>query len=374
MKAYEEVFFSLVRNSLWDSPVEVPPDFKEWKRVIRMANAQAMHGAVAKGLLASPEILNPLPESVHVKMNNMMMTNVYMHTKANSYVQLLVNSLRGAGIEPVLLKGQGLAVYYSNPHVRQCGDIDLYVGVENYRKAYEVLKDVVDEIEHVSVLDGEGKHFHAQLSGTMIEVHKFSEVSSSTWFDGIYQRYASVGLSENLLDVEFGDIRVATPADDFNSFYIFSHLWNHFLNGGVGLRQVCDLAIFLHSRSVAIDQVYLRKILTDMKLVTPWQTFGCIVVDVLGLPENEFPFYNPKCRKKAFKVLKRILKEGNFGKQTEFVRRPNRGYLRDKFHSFKCYVKRYFGMLPLFPSHVLRTFAHSVFGGFGRVFKDMWKR
>ena len=370
MKAYEEVFFSLVRNSLWNSPVEVPPGFKEWKRVIRMANVQAMHGAVAKGLLASPEILNPLPESVHIKMNNMMMTNVYMHTKANCYVQLLVNALRDVGIEPVLLKGQGLAVNYLSPEVRQCGDIDLYVGVENYRKAYEVLKPVVDDIDDPSVLDGSGKHFHAQISGSMIEVHRFSEVSSSRWFDRVYQRYAADGLSKNLVSVPFGDVVVSTPADNFNAFYIFSHLWNHFLNGGVGLRQVCDLVTYLHSRSSAIDKVYLHKVLTDMKLVKPWQTFGCIAVDVLGLPEEEYPFYDPRYRKKALKVLKVIMSEGNFGK--EYLKTFNRpkGFLRGKLYSFAMHSKRNLRLFKMFPKEACMQNIWLLKSGIIRLFKD----
>ena len=374
MTTYEEVFFSLVRNSLWETPVVAPPDFKEWKRVIRMANVQAMHGAVARGMLASPEILEPLPEAVYVKMNDMMMTNVYMHTKSNCYVQLLVKSLKAEGVESVLLKGQGLAVNYPNPHVRQCGDIDLYVGVENYRKSYEIIKHLVDEIDDVSVLESDGKHYHAQISGTMIEVHKYSEVASSLLFDGIYQRYAEEGLSQNLVQVEFGDVSVATPADDFNAFYIFSHLWNHFLMGGVGLRQVCDWTIFLHSRASTLNHDYLSNILTDMKLMAPWQTFGCIAVDVLGLPEQEFPFYNPKYKDKAMKVLERILKEGNFGRQTEFMRRPKKGYYREKLYSLKCYVKRYSGMITLFPYHIFQRLHYSVVGGIKRLFADKKRR
>ena len=374
MTAHEEVFISLVRNSLWDTPVEVPDGFKSWGLVMRMAKVQAMQGSVAKGLLDSPDILARMRPDAYVRLSDMVMMNAGMHSKADCSLQLLVLELRKAGIEPVLLKGQGLAANYRYPEVRQCGDVDLYVGVENYRKSYEVLKTVVDEIDEPSCLDGDGKHYHAQLAGTMIEVHRYSEVSSIPSVDRIYQRYAFEGLSQNLVQVEFGDVSVATPADDFNAFYIFSHLWNHFLMGGVGLRQVCDWTIFLHSRASTLNHDYLSNILTDMKLMAPWQTFGCIAVDVLGLPEQEFPFYNPKYKDKAMKVLERILKEGNFGRQTEFMRRPKKGYYREKLYSLKCYVKRYSGMITLFPYHIFQRLHYSVVGGIKRLFADKKRR
>lgn len=370
MKDYEKVYFSLVRNSLWETPAVVPPDFREWKRVIRMANVQAMYGAVAKGLLACPEILQRLPESVYVRMNDMIMTNVYMHTKSNSSVQLLVKALKAEGVESVLLKGQGLAIHYPNPEVRQCGDVDLYVGVENYRRAYEIIRPIVDEIDDVSVLDGDGKHFHAQVSGTMVEVHRYAEVASSSMFDRIYQRYAADGLTKNLVPVEFGDIMVATPADNFNAFYIFSHMWNHFLHGGVGLRQVCDWIIFLHAKAQVLSHDYLRKILYDMKLMTPWQVFGCIAVDVLGLPEEDFPFYDPKYRKKARKVLEVILREGNFGKENfKKYNRPD-GYYAGKMYSFGTHLKRNLVLFKIFPIRALALSFSLLTGGLSRLFAE----
>lgn len=370
MKAYEEVFFSLVRNSLWDTLVTVPEDFREWGRVMRLAKVQAMLGSMAKGLLDSPAILSRMKPDAQVRMSDQVMINAGLHSKADCSLQVLVLELRKAGIEPVLLKGQGLAVNYRYPEVRQCGDVDLYVGVENYRKSYEVLKAVVDEIDEPSCLDGDGKHYHATLAGTMIEVHRFSEVSSIPSVDRIYQRYASEGLSQNLVEVAFKDLAVLTPADNFNAFYIFSHFWNHFLSAGVGFRQVCDWAVFLHSRGANVDREYLRKVLGELKLMAPWQTFGCIAVDVLGLSVEDFPFYDAKYRSKARRVLERILLEGNFGQETEFMRNPTRGYIYEKLFSLKCYLRRFAGLVTVFPYHTCIWICSSISNGLVRLYRD----
>ena len=370
MKVHEDVFLNLVRNSLWDTKVEVPTDFQDWNLVLFLAESQAMSTAVSKALLHSPAILKQMSADCQSRMRNMLMSNVLMHSMANSTLQILVNTLRNSGVECVLLKGQGLAANYLYPELRECGDIDLYVGTENYLKTYDILKRVVDKIDDSSALNNGGKHFHAKLSEISIEVHQFSEVLHSSSFDHIYQRYAQDGLTQNLVPIEFGETEVLTPADNFNAFYVFNHLWNHFLSVGVGVRQLCDWAMLLHSRASNMDKKYLRRILTEMKLMGSWKTFGCIVVDILGLPSEEFPFYDVKYTDKAIRVLDFILKDGDLGRETEFIRTPNKGYFHEKFCSLKYYVKRFKRLVALFPDHACRQLLHSIIRGLKLLFED----
>jgi hypothetical protein len=114
---------------------------------------------------------------------------------------------------------------------------------------------------------------------------------------------------------------------------------------------------------------YLQYDLNDMKLMRPWRTFGCIAVDMLGLPENEYPFYDPKYRKKAQKVLKIILAEGNFGK--EYLKTFNRpsGYLRGKLYSFSMHSKRNMRLLKIFPKEACFQHFWLLKGGLVRLFK-----
>lgn len=370
MKIHEKVFLSLVRNSLWNTQVEVPAEFKDWSLVMCLAGSQALQGTVAKALLDNPSELDRMKPDAESKLKNILMTNMVMHSMANSTLQELVKTLDNAGIKYVLLKGQGLAANYPDPELRECGDIDLYVGTEQYLQSYEVLKDVVDEIDDAAVFKGGGKHYHAMRSGISIEIHKYSEILSSLSLDKTYQRYANVGLSQNLAGLNFGESMVWTPADDFNAFYVFNHLWNHFLSVGIGLRQICDWTMLLHSRGHNIDRKYLQEILTEMKLMKPWKTFGCIVVNILGLPEEEFPFYDPKYGKKAQKVLERIMTDGDMGRETEFIRKSNKGYLHEKLFSMKFYIKRFNQLTRLFPYHAFLRLSHSIANGIKLLFKD----
>ena len=162
MEQHEEVFFRTLRSALWGETLQIPEGFSNWGKVMKLAKAQAVTGLVGDVILRTPEIMPSLPDKAAEYVQEIPMKNIIMHTVLNNTLILAVKTLRDHGIEPILLKGQGLARYYPVPELRQCGDIDLYVGEENYEKAYEALKGVVTEIDEKEAAMSYDKHFHAR--------------------------------------------------------------------------------------------------------------------------------------------------------------------------------------------------------------------
>ena len=373
MTEHEKVFFSILRSALWGTPVEVPEGFAQWSSIIKLAKAQALMGLVAEVLLTREEIRNCLPPKLVMRLQDIPMTNVGMHSQMNMTLQLLVVTLRNGGVEPVLLKGQGLAHHYPTPELRQCGDIDIYVGRDNYEKAYDLILPIASEIEDRQEI-WQMKHFDATVGKIMVEVHHKTDVMSSRKSDHIYQNYMLDGLSKNLSFIKVGDIEVSTPNDTYNVFYVFYHLWRHFSTSGVGLRQFCDLACFLHTHVGKLDLPYLKKMLDNLGFMKPWQVFGCFLVKDLGLSEEEFPFYNNKYVGKVDRVRDYVMTDGNFGVNVLAGQEKRRGYLHGKWVTVKYYVLRYFRMFSLFPKHTILSCYYLMRHGFTQVFKDMRKK
>ena len=338
MNQHEEVFLSVLRSALWGHTVQVPDGFNDWGAVMKLANMQAVNGLVWDVMVTNQKIKASIPEQAVAAMRDIPKNNLSMHTKLNNALILVVTTLREHGIEPVLLKGQGLARCYPVPELRQCGDIDLYVGLDDYEKAYDVLKPIVSDIDEKDRIWEEDKHFHANIGSVLIEIHRFAYVVKDVTLDRVYQSYAEVGLKNNLVSLDFGGVSVNTPADNFNVYYVFKHLWHHCATSGVGLRQLCDLAVFLNSHD--IDKTYLKQILSDMKDMRPWQTFGCVLVDYLGLAEDRFPFYNPRKHHKGELLLKLIFSDGNFGHYWNSSREKRYGYFREKMISLNLIISQ----------------------------------
>lgn len=370
MKQYEEVFFSVLRAALWKTPVEIPEGFAEWGKVMKLAKAQALTGLVGDVLLTTPEIRNTLAPKFVTKLLEIPLENMGTHSLLNNTLILVVTELRKHGIDPVLLKGQGIARYYPVPELRQCGDIDIYVGVENYEKSYQALAPIATEIDSKSALQI-GKHFHLQVGAITVEVHRYATTTSFPKQNKILQAYASEGLTSGLRTFDFAGTSVNVPADNFNVFFIFYHLWRHFMSGGIGLRQFCDLMLLLRSVRDSLSHDYLERILNDMRLMEPWQVFGCLMVDYLGASPEDIPFYDSKKNQKVEHVLKHIFKEGNFGKQAAFGRKRTDNYLYEKWLSFKYHIERYLSLIFVFPKLTLMELWNVLTVGLAQVFHDL---
>ena len=367
----DKQLLELLKSALWGGPIKTYNEFKDWGSLFAIAKSQAVLGLIANAALTDSCVTNLIHEKIKVKLKTFMMTNIATYNLVNNTLLKVVAVLEQAEIPYVLLKGQALARNYPAPELRACGDIDIYVGQDNYLKACAVLSTNATWKENVDPLENL-KHYDLKIGAVSVEVHRFSEVLPSKYYNRIYQTYSDDGLRNNVRVVDFSGISVRTPADDFNAFYIFNHMWHHFLTSGVGLRQICDWMLFLRARKNDINTDKLRKIIEDMNLMKPWQVFGCILVNELGMPQEEFPFYNSHRKKDASKVLRYILTEGNFGHDRDINKnRHKESYIQRKVKSAYLHTKRYIPLFFMFAPHVLRHYSSVVRTGLLRVWTDL---
>lgn len=353
MNVSEQVCISLIRKGLWNTVPVIPDGFKDWKGVVKVAQSQSVLGIVGYAVLGK-DFKDDIPQELKDKLRMYLMRNAVVSNALEVALVQVVSTLREQGIASVLLKGQGNATYYPFPEMRQCGDIDLYIGQTNYGKAYDTLKLIATDIDDKKALT-RGKHFHMGLGKVRFDIHRFSGLYTLGRYNRKYQEESDKGLTDRLVEIPFRDTSVMTPSDEFNAYYIFNHLFNHFMTTGIGLRHLCDLMLFLHCKAGALDLVELKRILVKMDMLYPWQVFGKVLVKYLGMNADEFPFYVELTNRKAEKVLAHILKEGNFGRDTDYYKRKQGSYLRRKFNSLKWYCTRSFNLFVLFPKQSLRN-------------------
>lgn len=370
MECHEEILIGLLKSAMWGIPVSVPHDFKDWGLLFRLAKSQSVLALVADVILSDKETSSRISEKGQERLRSFMMANIMTAERLGTLISESVKLLRKAGIRPVLLKGQGLAAYYPDPRLRQCGDIDLYIGNDDYRKAYEIFRPLATKIDDIRKLDI-GIHFDVNVGNLDIEVHRYTEVYKGRNLNRIYQNAAIRGTTEDTVVMDFAGVDVETPSDVFNAFYIFGHMFRHFLYEGVGLRQLCDWMMFLHVRRDHIDTDALTSLIDAMDMRKPWQAFGCVLVDVMGLPKEEFPLYDSRYSSLVDKIVRRILDEGNFGKRRDLFQNKKHNYLIDKARSFFSHFVRLYELFSLFPKHALRQLGYTMSYAVEKVLVDI---
>lgn len=351
----------MLRAALWaGSGCEV--NQADWKNVLETARRQTTIGLICHAGLQC-EVGKSLPEKNKAFLRQQLLSLVRSHQRINAMVARVVTVLCASGIEPVLMKGQGLAANYSVPELRQCGDIDLYVGKEKYDMACALVNTMAGETEAAKGY-GTELNYHVVVDGIIVEIHRLTSLLYYREMNAIYEPYSDKGMAIGGNSMMINGENVWLPADTFNAFFVFHHAWNHFISGGIGMRQLCDWTMLLHAKRETINRVELDDILCRLQLKDAWQVFGCIAVDWLGLPQSEMPFYDEKCAERAKRAVVIILKEGNFGMEWKMSKKHRRQTgLKRRLTTFFSIQIRQWRLFWVFPKIALRQYREKMIGG-----------
>ncbi len=351
MNGVHETYLALLRAAIWGGN-ELTDEWvsgltgERVNEVIRFASFQSTGPLVFDQLLKLKdiEILNALRMQMKQQcMMSMMQQNTMMPILSQAW-----NALTQADIHPVLLKGLALAQYYPQPHLRQWGDIDLYVGQKQYHLACKVLDATFPEADHPAEDDEDRKHYNYVFPNALLEMHRvsmeFAHPSDRKYYEYLEEQY----LTKDGPKLELDGLDITTPEETFNVFFTFLHAWHHFIETGMNMKQLCDVAVLLHAKRDVIDRERLCEMLNRLHLMEVWQLIMYIIVQHLGLSHAEAPFYTEQCKESADRFFAHILSEGSSRKHN-VIDVKNMSYLKRKWTTFK---------LRLADSRLVEPYAH----------------
>lgn len=261
-----------------------------------------------------------------------------------------------AGFETCILKGQGNALMYPNPYSRTPGDIDIWVRPKTKGRCKK--DDVRRTIEYIKGINPKGKVCYHHIDyglykGTEVEVHFRPSFMFNPIHNHRLQKYfnkmADGGWQMAELPDEGGCIPV--PSVEFNIIFQLSHIYNHVLHEGIGLRQMTDYYFVLKriEDPLRLPLYKGRNLEETLKYLGLWKFAGAVMYvmrEVFGL--EEMYMIVPVDEKRGKIILSEILKGGNFGKyDADNIKANNR--LRKNI----LRIKRDFRMMQYFTSECL---------------------
>jgi hypothetical protein len=332
----EDILYSLIKYSLWGTAIKDISSFQacDFDRLMALAERQTVVGMVADALIRNNVKLDM---NGAFKVMTMQKQIAQLNDGLDKELKSLCGLLQSNDIKFYVVKGQTISSLYNNKDVRMPGDIDFYCDNENFQKASEVIKRQWNvDFEYDSESD---QHRAFQHNDVPYEMHfrllKLYNTNNQRYCDRLFN-------AENLSTVNVGDAAVPVLEPTIQVLYTFLHLYHHFVELGVGLRQFCDMAVLLHSYNKQIDREALRRHLKEIDFTHAFAAICWVLVDKLGLPEEDVPLpITDKDKSFEQHILDVVFKGGNFGKyaRKHAVRSGMKYYLESIYCKAYSYIK-----------------------------------
>ena len=307
-----------------------------WQRLYGFASQQTVVGLCFDGLerlgKEYPEELkrNPIDRNLLMTWMGAAQQIRRQNMKVNVVASKLYSMLREDGLRCCILKGQGNALMYPNPYSRNPGDIDVWVNASReklteYAKCHFKLED-----------DIRYHHLETSLDGVPVELHFFPGIMNNPVYNARLQKWFKRNADlqcSNVLELPDGAGEMAIPTTAFNVIYQLTHLYHHFFDEGIGMRQIVDYYFVVISDYLLVindeslgsrdellvindELLVIRDTLQrELKYLGLWKFAGAVMYvlhEALGLSEEKM--ICPMDEKRGKLLLAEIMNGGNFGR------------------------------------------------------------
>lgn len=286
----------------------------DWQMLYSFAFKQALLGLCFDGIerlgKEYPEELklNPIGRELLMTWMGKAQQIRRQNVKVNGVAAKLYSKFREDGLRCCILKGQGNALMYPNPYSRTSGDIDVWVNasredITEYAKRHFNLED-----------DIRFHHLETSLDGVPVELHFFPCTMNNPIYNARLQKWFKRNADlqcSNVVSLPDGIGEIAIPTTAFNVIYQLTHLYHHFFDEGIGMRQIIDYYYVVNNDELLAIKDTLQKELKHLGLWKFARAVMYVLHETLGLPEEKM--IAPMDEKRGKLLLAEILNGGNFG-------------------------------------------------------------
>lgn len=210
----KEAFLALVRRGLKTGEGGSFPalDIRQWEGVLELGTAQGVTGLLFSGVESLPTEV-AVPEQIILSLMVEADRIMRKAEKVSKAADSLVKALEEKGLHPIIMKGPAVAAYYPTPNLRESGDLDIFLRPGEFEAAVDTLSI---------------KEYHKDPDGNILYSWEGVQIDQ-------HPRYFDLH-SNKYLELE-------TDSPEAMLLMLSLHIRKHCMGAGVGLRQICDMAM-----------------------------------------------------------------------------------------------------------------------------------
>ena len=224
----------------------------DWRQLYSFATKQTIIGICFDGIKRLseeyPEELkkNPIERDLLMTWMGVSQQIRRQNMKVNGVAAKLYSMLREDGLRCCILKGQGNTLMYPNAYSRNPGDIDVWVNASREQITEYAKKhfELGDDIRY--------QHIETSVDGVPVELHFFPCTMNNPIYNARLQKWFKRNADlqcSNVVSLPDGIGEIAIPTTAFNVVYQLTHLYHHFFDEGIGMRQIIDYFLVVNDFS-----------------------------------------------------------------------------------------------------------------------------
>ena len=307
------LFLEILKSALSGKAYEPGEEIsaEQWEQIFRIAQQHQLLPVIVDACYRLPGLSgSPLLATARSSVRQ----QVFMQVQKTAEFLNLYRKLRQAGAKPLVIKGIICQNLYPNPDHRTSSDEDVLIRPEEFNRCHEAMIAFgMETEENPARFEQQYEIPYRKKGGTLyIELHKslfakdsdaYSELNG--YFDHVHETAA-----EETVEGE----KILTMAPTDHLFYLICHAFKHFLHGGFGIRQVCDIALF--SRRYG-EQICWERVLENCRAIRA-DRFAAALFAIgerhLGIAVSLPEFWKTDVDEKP--MLEDLLSSGIYGKTT----------------------------------------------------------
>ena len=180
--------------------------------------------------------------------------------KVNAVAGKLYSMLREDGLRCCILKEQGNALIYPNAYSRNLGDDIRY------------------------------QHIETSVDGVPVELHFFPCTMNNPIYNARLQKWSKRNADlqcSNVVSLPDGIGEIAIPTTAFNVIYQLTHLYHHFFDEGIGMRQIIDYYYVVNNDELLVIRDTLQRELKHLGLWKFARAVMYVLHETLELSEEK---------------------------------------------------------------------------------------
>ncbi len=343
-KRYEQLFLQLLRSTLWNKPTDISQlTDEEYEGVMLIAGRQRTEACIGEALvrgnvrLGREKVAHVMAVIQATERENILM---------NRQLTFLTEHLCRHDIEYYVVKGQVVGMYYPLPSVRQSGDIDIFFPEGSYTAGTQLAKRLGLEAYRGHE---KGKHQIFLKDGVVFEFHHHLLQLATPWHRRCWESYLKETGQGDVVTINGCCVRTLPLCHHL--VYVFLHLFFHLITSGVGMRQLCDMAILLRRcYEKGVDWQEVTTIMESLGCTRAFHAVLACCVLFLGVSVNLPVILQQKDFWWGERIFQNIMRGGNFAL---YQRRVSSDGLLHRMETAWMIMRRTFDFYPLAPQESL---------------------